>query len=220
VWRGGLGGAYPLPTLSSVGASLAPPCFRFHTPLIEPDVRICRIRLSEKTHTIAKAIACDGRLRLLKTTAGGPRGTAPWPGQDDRSTPGTPPQRRAACPACASWPLRASASGLLPRLVIGARRHRGIPAVTGDDPLQPGDLLRLPLYQRPQVRDHRVLVLVQQPQPLQRLAQPPVSPHAAQQRQAQSGVPGTRHYTTAGAQQAINTSAGQPRKRTAVHARV
>ena len=64
--------------------------------------------------------------------------------------------------------------GLLPRLVIGARRHRGIPAVTGDDPLQPGDLLRLPLYQRPQVRDHRVLVLVQQPQPLQRLPQPPV----------------------------------------------
>src|SRR6266576_3574350 len=32
---------------------------RFHTPLIEPDVRICRIRLSEKTHAIAEAIACD-----------------------------------------------------------------------------------------------------------------------------------------------------------------
>jgi hypothetical protein len=56
VWRGGLGGAYRLPTLSSVGASLAPPCFRFHTPLIEPDVRIWRIRLSEKTHAIAKAL--------------------------------------------------------------------------------------------------------------------------------------------------------------------
>ena len=59
MWRGGLGGAYLLPTLSSVGVSLAPPCFRFHTPLIEPDVRICRIRLSEKTHAIAEAIACD-----------------------------------------------------------------------------------------------------------------------------------------------------------------
>jgi hypothetical protein len=59
VWRGGLGGAYRLPTLSSVGTSLAPPCFRFHTPLIEPDVRICRIRLSEKTHAIAVVIACD-----------------------------------------------------------------------------------------------------------------------------------------------------------------
>ena len=59
VWRGGLGAAYRFPTLSSVGASLAGPCFRFHTPLIEPDVRICRIRLSEKTHAIAEAIACD-----------------------------------------------------------------------------------------------------------------------------------------------------------------
>jgi len=44
VWRGGLGGTYQLPTLSSVGASLFPPCFRFHTPLIEPDVRICRMK--------------------------------------------------------------------------------------------------------------------------------------------------------------------------------
>jgi len=56
---GGLGGAYLLPTLSFVGASLTPPCFRFHTPLIEPDVRACLIRLSEKTHAIAVAIACD-----------------------------------------------------------------------------------------------------------------------------------------------------------------
>jgi len=59
VWRSGLGGTYRLPTLSSVGASLVPPYFCFHTPLIEPDVRICRIRLSEKTHAIAEAIACD-----------------------------------------------------------------------------------------------------------------------------------------------------------------
>ena len=48
MWRGGLGAAYRLPTLSSVGASLAPPCARFHTPLIEPDLRNDRIRLSEK----------------------------------------------------------------------------------------------------------------------------------------------------------------------------
>src|SRR5215469_2357566 len=44
----------------------APPCFRFHTPLIEPDVRICRIRLSEKTHAIAVAIACDAACDFLK----------------------------------------------------------------------------------------------------------------------------------------------------------
>src|SRR5258708_12393434 len=66
VWRSGLGGAYLLPTLSSVGASLAPPCFRFHTPLIEPDVRIFRIRLSEQTHAIAVAIACAALCNFCK----------------------------------------------------------------------------------------------------------------------------------------------------------
>ena len=59
MWRGGVGAAYPLPALSSAGASLASPCFRFHIPLIEPDVRISRFRLSEKTPAIATAIACD-----------------------------------------------------------------------------------------------------------------------------------------------------------------
>jgi len=65
-WRGGLGGAYLLPTLSLVGASLALPCFRFHTPLSEPDVRICRVRLSEKTHAITEAIACDAVCNFWK----------------------------------------------------------------------------------------------------------------------------------------------------------
>jgi hypothetical protein len=32
---------------------------RFHIPLIEPDVPVSGIRLSEKTHAIAGAIACD-----------------------------------------------------------------------------------------------------------------------------------------------------------------
>jgi hypothetical protein len=48
MWRGGLGAAYRLPTLSFVGASLATPCFRFHIPLIEPDGPVSGIRLSEK----------------------------------------------------------------------------------------------------------------------------------------------------------------------------
>jgi len=43
-----LAASYRLPTLSFVGASIAEPCFRLHTPLIEPDVRISRFRLSEK----------------------------------------------------------------------------------------------------------------------------------------------------------------------------
>jgi hypothetical protein len=34
MWRGGLGAAYLLPALSSAGASLASPRFRFHIPLI------------------------------------------------------------------------------------------------------------------------------------------------------------------------------------------
>src|ERR1019366_5303099 len=41
--------AYPLPPLSSGGALVARPWFRFHTPLIEPDMQISRIRLSDKT---------------------------------------------------------------------------------------------------------------------------------------------------------------------------
>jgi hypothetical protein len=48
MWRGGVGAAYLLPALSSAGASIASPCCRFHIPLIEPDVRISRFRLSEK----------------------------------------------------------------------------------------------------------------------------------------------------------------------------
>jgi hypothetical protein len=42
-------GTYLLPPLSSGGASLIPPWLRFHIPLIEPDVQLSRIRLSDKT---------------------------------------------------------------------------------------------------------------------------------------------------------------------------
>ena len=48
MWRGGLGRVYRFPALSYAGASLTRPCFRFHTPLIELDVRISRFQLSEK----------------------------------------------------------------------------------------------------------------------------------------------------------------------------
>jgi hypothetical protein len=65
MWRGGLGGAYRLPTLSSVGVSLVPPCFRFHIPLIAPDVRISRIRRSEKGHEVAHGKL---RVRLVRQT--------------------------------------------------------------------------------------------------------------------------------------------------------
>jgi hypothetical protein len=51
------------PPLSSGGALVTRPRLRFHTPLIEPDGQISRIRLSDKT----------SRLR--------PRHVAPKPGQ-------------------------------------------------------------------------------------------------------------------------------------------
>jgi hypothetical protein len=44
-----VGRTYLLPPLSSGGASLIRPWLRFHTPLIEPDMQIFRIRLSDKT---------------------------------------------------------------------------------------------------------------------------------------------------------------------------
>ena len=44
-----VGRTYLYPPLSSGGASLVRPWLRFHIPLIEPDMRISRIRLSDKT---------------------------------------------------------------------------------------------------------------------------------------------------------------------------
>src|SRR5258708_6704477 len=43
-----LGRTYLLPPLSSGGALVVQPWLRFHIPLIEPDMRISRIRLSDK----------------------------------------------------------------------------------------------------------------------------------------------------------------------------
>jgi hypothetical protein len=43
-----LGRTYLLPPLSFGGALVVQPWFRFHIPLIEPDMQISRIRLSDK----------------------------------------------------------------------------------------------------------------------------------------------------------------------------
>ena len=72
MWRGGVGGTYLLPALSSAGASLAPPCCRFHTPLIEPDVRICRIRLSDQ----GLAFATRRSVRLISSRVRSPKACA------------------------------------------------------------------------------------------------------------------------------------------------
>ena len=48
-----IGVASLLPRLSVRGAPLAAPWLRFQSPLIEPDMQISRIRLSDKTHAFA-----------------------------------------------------------------------------------------------------------------------------------------------------------------------
>src|SRR5258708_3625660 len=59
-----LGWVCLLPPLSSGGARITSPLLRFHTPLIEPDMQISRIRLSDRT----------SRLRTRQVTARDPSG--------------------------------------------------------------------------------------------------------------------------------------------------
>jgi hypothetical protein len=67
MWRGGVGAAYLLPALSSAGASLASPCFRFHIPLIEPDGRISRFKCSQPhlKRNVAKSKMWPSGFKLL-----------------------------------------------------------------------------------------------------------------------------------------------------------
>src|ERR1700739_904047 len=62
-----VGRAYLLPPLSSGGASLVRPWLRFHTPLIEPDVQISRIRLSDKTSRLRPRLAAPTRGQAHET---------------------------------------------------------------------------------------------------------------------------------------------------------
>ena len=64
MWRGGLGAAYLFAGPFVCRCLTSPIMLRFHIPLIEPDRRISRIRLSEK--------GSRGRPRK----AAGPRGKA------------------------------------------------------------------------------------------------------------------------------------------------
>jgi hypothetical protein len=56
-----VGWAYLFPPLSSGGASLAQPWLRFHIPLIEPDVQISRIRLSDKASRLRPRLTVPPR---------------------------------------------------------------------------------------------------------------------------------------------------------------
>src|SRR5205823_12087118 len=66
VWRGGLGGAYPLAGAFVCRCLTNAAMLRFHTPLIEPDRRISRIRLSEKAHAFAHGRLAVSRGRHTK----------------------------------------------------------------------------------------------------------------------------------------------------------
>src|SRR5262245_11102243 len=58
---GALGRAYLFPPLSFGGALVARPWLRLHTPLIEPDMQISRIRLSDTTSRLGPRHAAPKR---------------------------------------------------------------------------------------------------------------------------------------------------------------
>jgi len=62
-----LGPTYLFPPLSSGGALVVRPWLRFHIPLIEPDVQISRIRLSDKTSRLRPRLAAPARSQAYET---------------------------------------------------------------------------------------------------------------------------------------------------------
>ena len=62
-WRGGLGVALRVDRPFRLPVPEYPTMLRFHSPLIEPDVRISRIRLSDKMLMLAHTSADDDGLR-------------------------------------------------------------------------------------------------------------------------------------------------------------
>jgi hypothetical protein len=62
MWRGGVGDAYPLAGSFVCRCLTSAAVLRFHIPLIEPDRRVSRIRLSEKVSRV-RPRKTDGLLR-------------------------------------------------------------------------------------------------------------------------------------------------------------
>ena len=60
-----VGRTYLLPPLSIDGALVVQPWLRFHIPLIEPDMQISRIRLSDKTSRLCFRV--QRHLQFLNT---------------------------------------------------------------------------------------------------------------------------------------------------------
>src|SRR6201982_1972739 len=62
-----VGRTYLLPPLSFGGASLARPRLRFPIPLIEPDMHISRVRLSDRTSRLRPRLAAPTRGQAYET---------------------------------------------------------------------------------------------------------------------------------------------------------
>src|ERR1700745_3427149 len=94
-----VGQAYLLPPLSFGGASLARPWLCFHTPLIEPDVQISRIRLSDKTSRLRPRLAAPPRGQAYETvTAAEVReGISSAPASPDLVLVAQPPAQPHSC---------------------------------------------------------------------------------------------------------------------------
>src|SRR6201988_1782992 len=94
-----VGRAYLLPPLSFGGASLARPWLRFHTPLIEPDVQISRIRLSDKTSRLRPRLAAPSRSQAYETVmpVEGREGISPALGSPDLVLVAQPPTQPHGC---------------------------------------------------------------------------------------------------------------------------
>src|SRR6516165_12399791 len=94
-----VGRTYRLPPLSSGGASLARPWLCFHTPLIEPDVQISRIRLSDKTSRLRPRLAAPARGQTYETVM--PVEVREWicpaPASPDRVLEAQPPAQPHGC---------------------------------------------------------------------------------------------------------------------------
>jgi hypothetical protein len=58
MWRGGVGPTYLFADPFVCRCLISRALLRFHIPLIEPDVRFSRIRLSEEAHDLAHEKLC------------------------------------------------------------------------------------------------------------------------------------------------------------------
>jgi hypothetical protein len=132
-----LGSGCLLPPLSSGGAQVPEPSLRFHTPLIEPDMRIARIRLSDRTSRLHPRRAASKLCEAYETDslALQPCTRAPSPyfvtASPKASTVSLPPQLLRLHPAgaVAGWdfhPLESAAFARRTPIADARDRQKGV----------------------------------------------------------------------------------------------